>query len=504
MKKKIQFQLKNLNKKINSRLVITKVFWIYKSVRLIKRTFLLINNTNYYLSMEENLFVPHYLLLSRKTSDDVKKLKRKFKKRKIQHLFTYETYESNYEKESLKKLFNYLLSLKKKKIKDLIGFLTDDNVVYENINNIPPVPETWDILCLEADINQYNFKNQHNNIYWCNVIINDSRNFIINPNSLDNIMKIIYSSNSWFDFIKEINKLNIYCIAHMFLSENKNKYCVNSPNLEENSSLKSELFINKLITLENKKLLHQDKLIELFNSSNLDKHKSIFPEITLIGIYSNDNLFIHLLYTFLKIDYPKDKLKLIIIDDSNIDKRLKKMFFDDDRIKLINISNKNNSKFALGYKLNLALKYTTSQLVYHFFDTNIYYPSYFKDIVKCYLMSNTNAILSLDTGYCIHNKTQLTNQKLDFPDLANCLYDKRLWLTRQYDSTDDNIYSLLYNFIYFRQNCFNYLPFLKFSFKLRNEEEKLNNYEKSNLDFKKLIDPKIKESFELLLLDTSS
>jgi hypothetical protein len=448
-----------------------------------------------------SLFVSHYLLLSKKTSDDAKKLKRKFKKRRVQHLFTYDNYESNFEKESLKKLFNYLLSMKKQKIKDPIGFITDDNVVYENINQLPTHPETWDILCLEADINQYNFKHQHNNIYWCNVVINDSRNFIINPNSLDNIIKLLHSSKSWFDFIKEINKLNIYCIAHMFLSENKNKY-VRIEN--ESDDVKTQIFTNKLIKLENKKLLHQDKLIKLFDSGNFEEQTSIFPEITLIGIYSDDDLFIHLLYTFLKIDYPKDKLKLIIIDDSDIDKRLKKMFFDDDRIKLINISNKNNNnqsnqkQFALGYKLNLALKYTTSQLVFHFFDTNIYYPTYFKDIVKCYLMSNTNAIISIDTGYY---KSQSSKSMVEeVPDLANCLYDKRLWLTRQYNSTDDNPVSLLYNFIYFRQQCINYLPFLKFSFKLELKDPMwpMESTKILDLDIKKVIDPKIKESFELL------
>lgn len=454
-------------------------------------------------NFHNNLFVSHYLLLSKKTSDDAKKLKRKFKKRKIQHLFTYDSYDSDFEKESLKKLFNYLLLLKKQKTKDPIGFITDDNVVYENINQLPPIPETWDILCLEADINKYNFKNKHNNIYWCNVVINDSRNFVINPNSIDYIIKLLHSSKSWFDFIKEINKLNIFCIAHMFLSENKNKYV----RIENEKLEKTQIFTNKLIKLENKKLLHQDKLIELFDSSNLTQQTSIFPEITLIGIYSDDNLFIHLLYTFLKIDYPKDKLKLIIIDDSNIDKRLKKMLPNDDRIKLINISSKSNKsnethgrQFALGYKLNLALKYTTSQLVFHFFDTNIYYPTYFKDIVKCYLMSNTNAIMSIDTGY---HKSQ---SKSDIPDLANCLYDKRLWLTRQYDSTDDNPISLLYNFIYFRQQCFNYLPFLKFSFKLKEfpteppgESLISTKLHQIDLDFKKIIDPKIKESFELIL-----
>ena len=52
----------------------------------------------------------------------------------------------------------------------------------------------------------------------------------------------------------------------------------------------------------------------------------MLPSISIICIISDIPKFIHLLHTFLKLDYPIDKLELIVIDHLNIEKKIKRCY----------------------------------------------------------------------------------------------------------------------------------------------------------------------------------
>ena len=144
---------------------------------------------------------------------------------------------------------------------------------------------------------------------------------------------------------------------------------------------KNNILLNHSQTAFNKlKLLNINPLdwnntINYFDSKLSTKTPSekyvILPSISIICIISDAPKFIHLLHTFLKLNYPIDKLELIVVDHLNIEKKLKNVIPNDKRIKIINIQNKTTITdpkiLPLGYLLNLGIKYSSNNLIFNFF-----------------------------------------------------------------------------------------------------------------------------------------
>lgn len=427
-------------------------------------------------------YVTKYLITYDKNNDNFKNINKILKKK-------YKFYKSNIELINYKKSFNddifkIMVTFLKQMLKDntnsnsnkkCYGILTDNNKIISDITLLPETPNEWDILFLQYNLKEYNYLNKDNNVYWTNGKINDSKHFVINHNSIIKVVDVIKESKNWNDFIESINyKLNCFVLNN---SSPSKSICINS----------------------NKKLINDkiyfDNFTKIFNNlSEEEKYKSL-PNVSLISIVTDNNLFFHTIYTFLKLNYPRDKLELVIVVDDSIkfnDKNLPK----DERIKIINATNKNNkdSEIPLGYKINAGIKYSKYSLICHLFDTNCYNTNYLYNFVRSLIVSKGDCIISYDTG--IYNtKTNMSyfNQSCD---LRNMIYRKEFWKSYNFNVFINDEEKLIDEFTYFRQDCIHYVPFINYSFKLiENDSNGKNNKLDLQFSLRNLVDIKLEDSF---------
>lgn len=472
--------------------------------------------------MEDVLKVDEYLFLYKEGSLNSKKLKKKFVKKKISHLFVSQLYKESFEKESLDILLKYLTRVKKNIKKDTkcIGVLSDDNILIDNILILPPQPQSWDILFLECDIKAYTSQNKYNTVYWYGIKgVNDSRNFVINVKSIDKIISLVQKSKEWIDFINNLEELdNMFTIVKTFLSRRENEYIFSDVITKKTSQEEKDKIINTYNDKISNKLLNDNinfvnynKMSGLYDERTSDftyEEKYIMlPCISLICVISNIDLFIHSLYTFLKLDYPRDKLEFLIIDDNDYEKSIKKLLPEDGRIKIINLTKKNNENDAkvngnmdipLGNKLNMGVKYAKYDLICHFFDTNIYLPDTFMNLIKCYIVSNKDALVSGDMA--IYEKETGKSVIVKKSDLGNMIYTKNFWKACTFIDIENNKDVLFYNFTFFRKSCISYIPFLHYSFRYTKDTKDTNYKSSKEISFSldKLVNNSVKESFLII------
>ena len=219
--------------------------------------------------MENVLKVDEYLFLYKEGSLNSKKLKRKFTKKKMLHLLNTVLYKDDFNKESIQILLNYLKNIKKNNSKKeelkCVGFLSDDNIVLDEIFILPPTPEKWDILFLECEINEYCHNNKYNTVYWSGLkSINDSRNFVINVKSIDRIISFLLKCKTWNDFVSNVSNLDhTYTIVKSFFSEREKDHVYFQKDIY-NSKKTSQQERDKLVSEYNEiSLLHPPTILEL-------------------------------------------------------------------------------------------------------------------------------------------------------------------------------------------------------------------------------------------------
>lgn len=449
-----------------------------------------------------------FLLIGQPNSENFKRLKRKINKQKISHLF-----KSIKNTNILECIKQNLIEIKQNKSTENICILTDQNIIVHNIQNLPEPPNDWDILTLQYDVKNYLFNNE--NIHWSKLKILNSNHFIINNKIINTLLEKLKTCKSLSEFIPILNTFNLYGITQSFFSEKIDHYihfpydkynCKKTLQTEKNNILLnySQTAFNKLKLL-NINPLDWNNTINYFDSKLSTKTPSeryvILPSISIICIISDAPKFIHLLHTFLKLDYPMDKLELIVIDHLNIEKKLKNVIPNDKRIKIINIQNKTTITdpkiLPLGYLLNLGVKYASNNLIFNFFDTSIYFPETFRNIIKCYLLSGKDLLI----GDHILQLNKQTNKcfKINTYNISNMLYSKKYWLTNMFQEINDpNV--ILYKFISFRTNTISKIPSVFWSFQLHNQQiTTWNEPTQINLNLETLIiDPSVKESYNLI------
>lgn len=447
----------------------------------------------------------NYLLICKDKSDNGKRLQRRFRKQNINKLFQYSYYKSDYETESLSLISKFLSDIKTKqksfnyKNPNYLGVLTDNNVILiKDFISVPEFPDTWDIVFLEYTLDQIKYKSS-NNIAWERVQISDTRHFLINPYSLDKIQSAIGSSKNWNEFIKNINTLNVYGIQNMFFSEPKSR------NITNYSHDNIELIYNNSTDC---KMINYKSCVERFanvkSKYTTEKLYNMYPCISFICCITDAKLFLHTLYTFLSLDYPTDKIELIVIDDIGAETILKRYLPNDSRLRFVNIkvqeqtvknnkTNENDPKtFPLGYKINLAIKYCKYDLLCHLFDTNIYFKQDFKKIVECYILSNKTALASIDTHS--YNPTTKNNFVKRIPDLGNMIYKKSFWASFNFKTRIEDQHVLAYEFTKFRKSEISYIPGIEWSFNIvKNDNVNLNKLPFNLID---LLDDQDKNSFK--------
>ena len=148
--------------------------------------------------------------------------------------------------------------------------------------------------------------------------------------------------------------------------------------------------------------------------------------------------------------------------------------------------------------LNLGAKYATNNLIFNFFDTSIYLPDTFRNIIKCYLLSGKDLIIGHQEFE--FNKQTNSSFKNDTYNISNMLYSKKYWLVNMFQEINDpNV--ILYKFMSFRTNTICKIPSIFWSFQLHNNTN--NNVWKRlneiNLNLETLItDKTVKESYNLI------
>lgn len=450
--------------------------------------------------------VEDYLFLTTANSKSYKRCKKKLVKKNVWKEFEHS--EIKNQDEYVDKIHEHFKLLQKsskwKKISN-IGVLLDNCVIMADITTLVNVPNEYDILCLNANVKNYIWNDVNNNIYWNKTEINDTCNFIINKNSLSKLLPILKTCNTWSGFLECINKLNVFTVSGNLLSEMEDSY-IYFPVDKYNSKSTNQIEKQNILQENEKYYIEKLKKIPkpLSNVSEFNKIQiSLLPSISLICPYTDKNRFFNTIYTFLKLDYPRDKLELVVVDTNKSDKYLKRLLPDDSRIKVLNIGSKSdeNTEFSLGYMLNLGVKYAQNELICHFFDTNCYIWQSFTDIVKYYLLSNRDIMMSCDTGILNSN----SSTKINIQDIGNMIYKKAFWKVLPFNSHESNNYRLIYKFIYNRYSCVSHIPFVLWSFLLNDGELKKSfvnvGQENLTLDLNKLVPECLKESFNEMILN---
>ena len=441
-----------------------------------------------------------------------KRNKKKLSKKYIFKRVNFELVKYNNDSNILNCLKKYLINIRKT-TSSLYGVILDTNIIIHDITTIPPVPSTYDILCLESEIKSYkNATDSSNSIYWTKTEILNTGNFIVNYNSIDKILDIIHNSKTLTEFYNKINVLNVYSITQTQFSEKQKNYVHDPLIINKNLTDKDKLSYEKNLSIK-----FYNKFKDIFSSTNnylTNNHLTnnvpnisdnlilkthLLPKVSLICPFTTKELLFHNILTFLRLDYPRHLLELVIINDTKLESELN--LPEDSRIKLINLNNKNGSIDSFGYKLNIGVKYATNELIMHFFDTSNYTLN-LKRVISYFVLSNKQCLLSNDTG--VYQKGLNKSLKISLPDLSNCIYTKDFWKKASFEEVSHKFYincDLTYKWIHSRLHEVLFIPFIYLSFKIPTKSDiQIDYFEKQELyiDLSNLIDKKIKESFELL------
>lgn len=465
------------------------------------------------------LLVDNFLFINGEDPQNAKRMKRKFTKKKISQCITSKSLtQGQFEKQAVGLLYEHLMSIKKnqgsrvRQLPECVGVLCDTNVLLNNITRLPPPPIEWDVLCCESDVTNYNYNSPHNNVYWCATSISDTHHFVINSKSIDAVIGILKQSKTWSSFILNLQKnLKLYTITQYYLSEpskrhhkvSEEKLHSKTTSVEEKKQVVEEYgnVCNKELQKISNTYININQLGAKYDVvlSKVSKEESykLLPKVSLICLLTSPERFFHTLHSFLKLDYPRDKLQLVVVDDTDAEKKLKHFLPEDSRIKIINISKKDNQEYVklpVGYKLNTGVKYADNDIIFNFFDTHHYFVSQFRTLVKAFLVSGCDALLGGQTSYFVNDEVSAVD---DVPSVANMLYNKNFWKVDAFDESYNESNIVLYNFIKNRQGCVRYAPFLFYSF-----EHTVNDWytrkPTKNLQFKlkEILDPLTKESFD--------
>jgi hypothetical protein len=451
--------------------------------------FTAIFNNSHEMTLQQALYVHEYLLVHKEGHNEaLKRMKRKLTKRKSWKCFTTKSYKA-LESDSPLLFKDFLLHIKKlyhNKPTSLrpsaIGFITDQNALTHDINLLPPPPTEWDILCIEGQVDNYDFNDAKNTIYWCKSNVSLSRNIVVRYDSIDTILGLIKQKEvkTWSDFISNANSLDVFMIT---------QYQLSTCSYENKIELQAVDF-KPLIT----------KFNDWYNLQSPESQYKVWPRISMLCVLKDPHRFYHTLNTFLRLRYPRDLLELVVVDDQDSDKKLKHMLPNDSRIKFVNISKKdaedNYIIYPFGHKLNLGVKYATHDVICHMFDDHVYFPNKFDDLVKTYLLSNKEALISVDTAYFEHTSDAFKSVVESAPDLGNMMYTKKIWKVGCFEESSElSSTQLAKAFVANRVNCFGGTPFAISSFCIAPPSEEADELPFS---LSTLVPDTLKESFKLL------
>lgn len=385
-----------------------------------------------------------YLLAHTKNSNSYKKLKRKLiKKQHINiNIFDCKSYQNTFDQDFIGILKGFVQKYQQQQRKEkynYIGVITDDVTLVGSIFSLPPFPKVWDMICLESEIANYDFSDNRNNLYYTKTAVIDTRHFLINVSAIPKIVETIRKYKTWQSFIESF-------------SANADVFTINGDSISTRNNNKPEM----------DKRVVQKRLVQF---SYEPKYENLFPCVSLITPVTNTDNFFHVIYTFLKLKYPVDKLELVIVCDAGKIKKLQPNIPKDPRIKVINIG---NSVECYSQKLNCGVKYAKNEVICHFFDTHCYKNDFLINMT-IQLLSKQNIWCVTTTDSCyydtISRRSYITyeNTTQTEGDLGMCIYTKHFWNVRGF-SKEQNNSETLYKFTSKRLHCVDFVTCIETAF----------------------------------------
>jgi hypothetical protein len=426
-----------------------------------------------------------YIYLHTDNSDVFKKTKKKLSKTGAYKLFRAAKYNNAVQKtRDVHVLRTTLVNLSHAEtrtapLKD-IGVLTDTNMLIDDIYHLMTLhdlPKDWDILCMDSQVASYDFLCEDNTVMWTRSVVTGTGHFVINKNSLGKVIPLLSNAADWTEFVKRFGSGSLRIFT-------RNGTPVSSPIGETLETTTAQL------QKKSEGLLSFNQLMDKPFDENFE-----WPTVSLVSVLTDIDKIFHTVYSFLKIDYPKNKLELIIVDDTDSEKRLKRFIPEDPRIKVVKIPKSENSGHHLGYLLNAGVKYAAHDYIYHFLDTNHYFITYFRALVKIIMQSGKDIVLSKDHA---GTDSQLSSYISITPSVCNMIYKRDYWKTRvfQYETLVSET-SLIYNFIRGRWETAGWLPSLYFSF-LPKEIDNHGTLHSLPFDLNKMVEAETKQSFDMV------
>jgi hypothetical protein len=379
----------------------------------------------------------NYLLAHTKNSHSFKKIKRKLSKKHIDKAFDFRSYRNSFDQDFMDILRRFMQRTKHNHASKHVGVITDDVSVIGDMIALPPFPDSWDMICLESEIASYDFNDVKNNVYFTKTSIVDTRHFLINVAAIPKLIGAMNKTKTW-----------TRCVE--LFSEHADVFTING----EPISIRHQCDNNATGKLA--QFTYDPKLADMY------------PHVSLITPVTNTDYFFNVVYTFLKLQYPRDKLELVIVCDAGNIKKLEKNIPKDPRIKVVNIG---NSVTSLSYKLNCGVKYThqKSSVICHFFDTHCY--------KNDFVINMTSQLLSKDGVFCVttadscfYDSTHCRSyvHKTLF-DLGLCMYTKPFWNVRGFAEEKSSTDMILSNFIRNRQGCVDFVTSIEAGFSVIQE-----------------------------------
>jgi hypothetical protein len=343
------------------------------------------------------------LVRSNSNLKNYKRIKRKCNKKYI-YVKNEETYLEKFKK-----------IIKSHSSNDSVGIVCDNVYLFGDQYSLPDFPNQWSVLFNNYTIKSYDYKNEYNNTYWVSSKTLTSYDFILHHSIIQNLKEHLDKFDKWSELLVFLNTYeNTFTLTQYPLSE-KNDKIYN----EESELCDSEI--------------EQVSCLDLFNSYPIKQRNELLPSISLICPLTSSEFMSNVIFSFLKLNYPRHKLELLIVDTKNSDKEIKKLLPDDSRIKLIKIDNvgKDKDDVSLGYMFNTAVKYGSKELIAVYLDNIVYNSDYLFNLVTSFLMSKAEGIYS---------------------SIETLIFTKSLWKTMSFVENTNNKKELLYNFLYMRTN----------------------------------------------------
>lgn len=347
------------------------------------------------------------------------------------------------------------IKIAKKSRAPVLEFIFDNMVVEHAINRLPMPPKEWEILCLSGELASYT-KNEHENIYWKGIEIQKSYNFVIKNTTFSTFINLAPKYKDVQELLRAVS------------DEVDFKYLVTqytySHEIDYMEILSKEFISDQIDVLSN------ESFKEIQKKNLPDEY---LPTVSLICPISNFEKFFLTILNFYELDYPQDKIELLVIDDTESEKKLKHLLpKDESRIKFINITPKKDPKdpelfipVPLGSKLNNGITYASNSIIFHFFDTNYYTKDSLKNAIKCLMFNKErSALMNYKSGYLHAPDNKSFRQSEKNTDLLSTLvYSKQIWTHFAFIDTKSDTNLLLNDFIKDRKSLFIKSDFINYS-----------------------------------------